>query len=194
MPTYSIILGANERQYCAITKRPSEMPEETNPKLGDRIGPAYVAPVEFHMSKLVNPQGLQIADVIHNAVGYLFVSARMKGLLADNAKGEIEFLPIRLMNHKGRLATDTCFIANVIGKHDCADRSQSKGIPSPTHDDRFITCDRLVLDDNKVPADVNIFRTALYPSYVLVRDDLRSRIEEAKMVVRFLKAGEESEG
>jgi len=186
MPAYSVLVGPNEPEYCAITKPPEDMPDEIEPRSGDRIGKLYPGTVDVHMSKLVNPRGLKIADVILNAIGYFLVSERMKGLLLEHAQGEIEYLPIRLINHKGRVEKAACFFANVIGKQDCADRARSEGVTSKL-DDEFISCDKLVLDPAKIPRDRNIFRTTLYPTHIVVRDDLRAKIEGAKMTVRFLE-------
>lgn len=190
MPTYSILLGVNDAQHCAITKIPAEFPDELSPMQGEPLGDAYQQPVEFQMSKLVNPRGLQIADVILNGVSFLMVSERMKDLLQSHTKREIEFLPFRLRNHKNRLEPATFFIANVLGRLDCADRARSEGTPSPT-DDEFLSCTKLALDNEKIPADADIFRTTLSPSYVIVRDDLRAKIEAAKLSARFVSAGEE---
>jgi hypothetical protein len=191
MPNYSIMLALRDSpQFCAITKTPSDFPDELAPVEGERLGDAYNPATEFEMSKVVNPRGLQIADVIPNGLSFLMVSERMKDLLQSQAKREIEFLPFHLRNHKGRMEKATCYIANVLGTIDCGDRAHTEGSPSPV-DDTFLTCTRLAIDSAKVPADADIFRASLCPCYILVRDDLRAKIEAAQMSVRFVRPGEE---
>jgi hypothetical protein len=79
---------------------------------------------------------------------------------------------------------------NVLGTIDCADRSRSKGTDSPFEKGRLFTCKALALAENKVPKNVKIFRTELFPPVIFVSDDLRAKIEEQKMIARFVVPGE----
>jgi hypothetical protein len=150
----------------------------------------YKQPVSFRMTS--KEPGIQVPDVIRNAVSYLMVSESMKELLEANSKGAtVEYLPFVLLNHKKRVAAERCFIVNVIDTVDCGDRANSEGPETPVHPGELFMPSRLAILEKKIPEDVNLFRSALFPAGIWVRDDLRTIIEAAKMRVRFIASGEE---
>ena len=90
---YSILRAVQDPKYCAISKRPHEMKNHARPARGVSMQESYPDVLDFEMSKLVNPNGLQIADVIPNPIQYVIVTQRMKEFLEKEASGPIEFLP-----------------------------------------------------------------------------------------------------
>ncbi|RYZ43105.1 MAG: hypothetical protein EOO71_05080 [Myxococcaceae bacterium] len=162
--------------YCAIFKRPEGMRDIHKPGLGVRMGDAYPPGLRFQMAK--EEKGLKIADIIPNALGYLMVSSRMKGLLEQHAGIEIEFLPFTLLNHRGRVAREDCFIANLIGTQDCVDMARSEGDASEFNPRRLVFVRRLALDENKVAPEAKLFRTTTVPSIPIVRGDLKDLFEK----------------
>jgi hypothetical protein len=188
MPRYSIFQPPVGDQYCAITKVPEDMPNPARPAHGTAMEATYPGPIDFSMSALV--KGIKIPDVINNAFGYLMVSEKVQAILAAEAGAAIEFLPFRLLNHKGRVAAERCFIANVLGAVDCGDMSKSQGTPFPKKPDVFFDAKRLAIFEDKVPAEAKIFRTKLYTAVTFVREDLRTALEKAKLTCRFVNPGD----
>lgn len=190
MSHYSILEAPTEDRYCAITKHPEAMRNTARPTLGESMGSCPPEILDFHMSKVMHPAGIQVPDVILNALDFLIVSSRFKDLLAEHAIGSIEYLPFRLLNHKGRIAAELCYVVNVLGAYPCGDRARSRGTDSPFDPGTFFSCERLALDVSQAPAEVNIFRATLFPPAIFVREDLRARIEEHDLSVRFVDLGE----
>jgi hypothetical protein len=143
------------------------------------MGEAYPSGLEFAMTK--KEKGIRIADVIPNACGYFMVSARMKDLLEQHAQVEIELLRFTLLNHKGKVASDDCYIANVIGMVDCVDMGQTQGTPNPMRAGRFMYLRRLVLDEARIPPDRRLFRTRAVPEVLIIRDDLKQVFEREQV-------------
>jgi hypothetical protein len=187
---FSIIQAPRDVRYCAITKQPDAMRNPARPTNGSSMAGTYNKTLDLVMSSLVNPSGIQVPDVILNALDWLIVTDRLKTLLEKNTKADIEFLPFRLLNHKKRVAEERIYVVNVLGTIDCADRSRSKGTDSPFEKGRFFDCKALALVENKVPNNVKIFRSELFPPLIFVSDDLRAKIEEEKMIARFVAPGE----
>ena len=165
--------------YCAIFLTPTGMPDIYKPATGVRMGDAYPPGLRFQMAK--EEKGLKIADVIPNALGYFMVSARMKNLLEQHSGVEIEFLRFTLINHRGRVASEDCYIANVIGSQDWVDAEKSEGARKAGNSSRFLFLRRLVLDDQKVNPEVRLFRTVAVPRLPIVRQDFKDLMEREGM-------------
>ncbi len=162
--------------YCAIFDFAEGMKQTFKPATGVRMGDAYPQGARFKMAK--EERGLKIADVIPNAVGYFMVSAKMKELLEKHSGAEIEFLRFTLLNHRGRVASEDCYIANVIGTRDCVDLEKSDGDRNALMPQRFMYVRRLVLAEDKVDPQARLFRTTTVPQVMIIRDDLKDILEK----------------
>ncbi|WIG92971.1 DUF1629 domain-containing protein [Myxococcus sp. SDU36] len=162
--------------YCAIFSIPEGMPKIHKPARGIRMGAEYPDGLRFNMTK--QEPGLKIADVIPNAVNYFMVSKRMKELLEQHSGAEIEFLRFVLLNHRGRVASEDCYIANVVGMQDCVDMEKTEGDLDPLKPDRFMYLRRLLLQEDKVPPGAKLFRIPAAPRLMIVRKDLKEQLEK----------------
>lgn len=173
-PNYFIMRPEVSDEYCAIFRFPDGMRDIYKPAEGVRMGTSYREGLRFRMAK--EERGLKIPDVIPNALGYFMVSARMKQLLGHSG-AEIEFLRFTLLNHRGRVANNDCYIANVIGLLDCVDMKRSDGDLGVVEPDRFMYLRRLVLRESKIPRSAKLFRPFALPSVIVVRRDLKEIFE-----------------
>ncbi len=180
MARYSIMTHPWDDEFCRIFHYPSGLPEIHKPAEGERMGSEFPTGLEFQMA--AEAPGLRVGDVIDNALGYLMVSGRMKALLERHASVDIEFLRFTLLNHKGRLASDDCYIVNIIGTLDCVDLKKTKGHLDPMEDNkRFMQLRRLFLDERRIPPHANLFRISPMPTVILLRDDLQSILRQSGM-------------
>ncbi|WP_395848306.1 imm11 family protein [Cystobacter fuscus] len=162
--------------YCAIFDLPETMPKIHKPARGVRMGSEYPDGLRFRMAK--EERGMKIADIIPNAVNYLMVSNRMKGILEQHSGAEIEFLRFVLLNHRGRVASEDCYIANVIGMLDCVDMERSEGDRDALKPDRFMYLRRLVLREDMLDPAAKLFRPTAAPRMMIVRRDLKEQFEK----------------
>lgn len=186
MSDYTILMPPAGDAYCAIYNAP-EMRNFARPSRGKSMGDTYT-PVDFKMTHKV--RGTQVPDVIRNVLAYLMVSPAMRELLETNVTLPIEYLPFRLLHHKGRVAAENCAMVNVLDTVDCADTAGIEGTPHPSKPGLFFSVKRLPIVAAKVPADRNIFRVSAYPALVFVRDDLRKTLEAAGMKASYLRPGD----
>lgn len=190
MAEYYILNADPNDDYCALYDFAEEFHDIEMPSDGVRMGELYAGNQTFRMADEV--RGHLIADVINNAFGYLIVSSRLKKLLEVYATAEIEYLPIRIQNHKGRIASDDCFIVNIIGTVDCVDMERTEGTPDPVNEGWLMSIEELHLDTNRITPSLNLFRINVMPSVIIVRDDLRQRMEEEGINgAEFLEMGDE---
>ncbi|MCY1031609.1 hypothetical protein OV207_09110 [Corallococcus sp. BB11-1] len=173
---YFILEWAALDGYCAVFNLPEGMPKIHKPARGIRMGSEYPDGLPFRMAK--QEPGLKIADVIANAVNYFMVSKRMKEFLARHSGADIEFLRFVLLNHRGRVASEDCYLANVIGTQDCVDMDRSDGDRDALKPDRFMYLRRLVLKEDGLDSSAKLFRTATAPRLMIVRKDLKAQVEQ----------------
>lgn len=176
MREYFILQRGYDPRFCQIRKTAKEIRDaDWRIAEGRRMGDHFPGRVTFAMHP-ASP-GIVVPDLVDNTLFYTLVSSRLKALLETESGAEIEWLPFTLVNHKGRVAIDDGFIANVIGKVDCVDRARTAAAKSAYAPSEFLAIDRLHLDPAKIPPDARLFRIAPMPSVMIVRDDLRAQID-----------------
>jgi len=122
------------------------------------------------------PKQIRLADNL-DALGLVVISQRLKTMVeAKASKNRIEYLPVRLINHKGRVASKDYWILNPLDIWDCIDVDKS-GVTWNKIDPTTITsCDQLVLKPRAIPPHFVMFRMKYWPKNIVVK---RSLIEEA---------------
>jgi hypothetical protein len=184
---FSIIEAVLDDQHCVVDQFPDGLDEVHLPADGERVGTLYPPDVQLAMSG--DFPGIRPGDLVHNTMGYTLASERMKKLLEDACTAPIEFLPFALVNHKGRSA-GTFYIANVLAVSDCVDRARTEGVEDAVNQGRLMIIRKLVLDDARIDPKLNLFRIAVLPSVLIIREDLRRAIEAAGMTgIRYLELG-----
>lgn len=177
MTRFSILTTAPGSAACCIYHLPDALALPLAPARGEPVGAIYPDGLAFPMAPEVPCP--RVTDVIHNALGYLMITERTKELLEAYAVAQIEYLRFTLVNHKGRVASDRCYIANVLGTVDCADLARTRGTPHPFFPSELYLVNELVLDESRIPPDVNLLRLATRPRIILIRDDLRQILVDA---------------
>jgi hypothetical protein len=125
------------------------------------------------------PRDVRLIDVHETSIAFI-VSKRLKETLAETAEPYVEFLPITIINHKGREASKDYFVVNVSKPINCLDVKKSK--PSYNHIEagRIDDVESLVLADNKVPKDARLFGVTKFPGPVVVDEALRDTLQQGK--------------
>ncbi|WP_253986155.1 imm11 family protein [Pyxidicoccus xibeiensis] len=164
------------------------MPDIYKPAEGVPTGTLFSSGLKFNMAAEV--KGFRIPDVIDNAVGYFMVSERMKSLL-EKARADVEYIRFILLNHKGRVASDQCYIVNVLGTRDWADMSRCEGRTSAVDKHRsFARLKRLVLKDEEVDPSVDLFRVQAMPQLMILRSDFKDYLQKEGITgARFHEVG-----
>lgn len=178
MTQYYVLMLAPNTEYCAIYDMPNDIPNSHYAVDGislNKTSHEYI----FDMSTA--EPGIMVADIINNALGYTMVSSGMKEMLEENSSSDIEFTPFKLKNHKKRIVDDDFYIANVIGTLDWVDPKKTEGTEDPVNPGRYMMVTKLVFDNDKVDENVDLFRLAIRPRYLVVREDLKEKLEKSGM-------------
>lgn len=122
--------------------------------------------------------GRIVADVIGNTRGLLIVSDRVKATIEEFQGAETEYLPLRILNHKGRPALGAGepahhWIVNPLGTFDAADHDASE---IDWFEGDVVDVDELVLSPAKVEGAPALFRPAVEPRSYIVRGALADRL------------------
>ncbi len=141
-------------------------------RLADRFPsrPTYAFSADY-------PEHRAVCDLQANTLGFFVVSARLRKTLS--VEPFVEHLEIRLANHRGEVGSDSHTIANFLNPVDCIDIERSDLELSEIFEGRIERIRSLVIDPTRVPENRHAFRLAGSHRTVVVRDELRRKIDDA---------------
>ncbi len=123
------------------------------------------------------PKDIQLADNVKNT-GKILVSEALKTALTSMVEGEVEYLPVKIINHKGRVASDAYFVVNVLDFCDALDQEKSDIVWNSINPNLISACYEIVLHEDRIPLTLAMFRLKYFPTKVIVRRDVAERLEE----------------
>jgi len=100
--------------------------------------------------------GLELTSYIGNTDSMLVVSRSTLAIIQTQKVGEIEAIPFKLLNHKGRVHSTDYVFANPLGSVDCLDQTNSKG--RRRDDGTLARIDLVVLTSAKLAGAPDLFR------------------------------------
>jgi len=125
------------------------------------------------------PKDIALSDNLYGA-GMTVVSKRVKEALEAGSVKDVEYLPVHIQNHKGRIASSDYFIVNPLGTVECVDVKASKVKWNDINPELLSSCEQLVIKTNAVPAAKHLFRPKHVPYILLARSELAKQMERAK--------------
>lgn len=187
-----VVLGRDRHpDHCVLSKLPEEFPALHRPAWAMPMGDRYKEPFEIPMSRRYG--GKKLANVIRNTFGYLIVDGTVRELLAKEVPAdEVEFLPIHIVDHKGKRLKEPFYIANLLATADCADLEKSEYVQDPMHKEVFFQyLSKLALVPAKVPKDKRIFRLKPMPEVHILRSDFAEELLAARLTgIRMMRLSE----
>lgn len=167
---HTISMNVDPR-YCLLMDDPRVHPKPFRLTKGIRTDNECQPGAKYPMSR--EHPGMGVPDCVNNAFGLFMISAKLKALLEAEAGLEAEFIPIVILNHKGRVASNEHVIANPIGSIDCVNAKATVGSKSDLPPGTYHSIAKLVLDPERIPADRRLFRISARPRIIVIRDDLK---------------------
>jgi hypothetical protein len=123
------------------------------------------------------PKDIKLGDCIDNRGGFLLVSKPFKEMIETADVRNVEYLRVTILNHKGRVASNSYFIINPLSVFEAIDLERSIIRWNNIDPELISSCDRLVLDGDKIPPDAAMWRLKSLPTHVMVRRDLVEEIQ-----------------
>jgi len=118
-------------------------------------------------------------DTLLNRSMLIIISPKLRDFLRSQRLTRVEYLPISIRNHKGKVATRDYCILHPIDPVDCLDLKKSKvewGMIDKTCIDEVT---KLVIDETKIEPSRAVFRMKSFFDVVMVRRDLAEKISKS---------------
>lgn len=145
---------------------------------GRTLKDEFPAQTAFHMDPDF-PRDLTLPDNVCNAEQVLLVSQRLQQALIDARLTHVEYLPMTVVDHKGRVASSSHVIVHPLELVDCIDMQQSVYQPHRLVKGKIDKVTKLVLDEQRVPPDRQLFKLKGYPTPVIVRGAFARTLTQA---------------
>lgn len=145
---------------------------------GERVASGFPAGVTAHMDDR-HPHDTLLADNLRNLKRVLIVSERLKAIVVASGALQVEYLPLAVVDHKGRAVGTPYFIVHPTDPVDCLDLTRCGAEWSPIDKTIITEMAAFHLDDAKLDDSRNLFRAKAYHYVTLVRRDLAAAIDAA---------------
>jgi hypothetical protein len=130
----------------------------------------------------MNPEfksAIKLADSLHNTDSLIVASKRLVEFLQSQNVVNVEYLKVKIMNHKKRIASDEYYIVHQVGTIDCIDLKKSRVDWNLIDSNQISEVVKLVLDESKIDPKVMLFRATHLPWVIMVKKDLAMKIDKA---------------
>jgi hypothetical protein len=138
----------------------------------------FPADAEFSMNPDF-PRDRKLADNIPNGSQLVVVSRAVKETVEAAQPPKVEYLPVRIIDHKGRLAADDYLIVNPFDPQECIDLERSDLMWNAIEPDLICGCYKLVLDETKIAEGTKIFMAKHLPATVFIHRELADTLTDA---------------
>jgi hypothetical protein len=148
---------------------------------GDVLPEDLSSRLKFRMDDLF-PDAIELSD--NQVVGDQIV---ISGLLKKQLQkvlppDQTQYLKVTILNHKGRVAADDYSILHPREVCDCIDLEASQVKWNPISKDVVRGCKKLVIHEQRIPSQLQVFRLKHWPAKVLVRKTLAAQLQKAGYV------------
>jgi len=124
------------------------------------------------------PKDVALTDCLSGST-LLVASGRTRELLPHQPSDNVEFLPVTIVNHKGRVASRDYYVVHPLTVVECIDAPASGAVFSAIDPETIVCCDALVLNHDEIPPELELFRPKYWPDIVLIRQTLADRLVAA---------------
>ena len=134
------------------------------------------------------PKNTRLIDNLCNVNSLIVASERLKLFLESRKITQIEYLPVSILDHQGNIASSSYYIIHPIHSIDCLDLEMSDPTWSKVTKNSIRSVKKLVLNEDKIPTDREMFRLQKYLLPVLVKRELAQAIDKASFSgIRWVK-------
>ncbi len=123
------------------------------------------------------PDQSKLYDILPALDAVLVVNSKVKNVLDKMNIDNVEYLPIRLWGHQKEPVSDDYYILNPLGSVNFIDMKKSDYDMSALDEGQIQRIRKLVIDRDKIPQEVKIFRATTKMDQLFIHDDLRVTLE-----------------
>lgn len=122
---------------------------------------------------------IKLADHLCNPCRVIVASPALRTSLEEWGVPNLEFLPLQIINHKGKLASDEYTIVNLVTTQNCIDTAASGVTWNSIMPEYIGSVEQIVLDEGLIGEDASLFRAANFAEPMFVRRDLADALLDA---------------
>lgn len=122
------------------------------------------------------PYDTILQDSLFNLDGLVVGSRRLKDFIEKAEPKSIEYLPVKIRNHKKKIVSKDYFIIHPLIEVDCIDVNKSKARYSEIAEKELDQVKQLVIDEEKIPPQLTMFLLKNFYTPILVRRDFTALI------------------
>lgn len=135
------------------------------------------------------PENTVLTDSLSNLNSLIVGSQRLREFLEGRKVSHIEYHPVTVRDHKGKVIKSQYYIINPISNVDCLDLPASGAVMSRVKTTKVQFIKKLVLRDQALDVSRQIFRITNFDMITLVREDLAAAMDNAEFTgVRWIEA------
>lgn len=138
-------------------------------------------PLKIQMSKR-HKKETGLNDEIPNNSRLKISSPRVVAFLRSKSLKNVEYLPIKILDHKGKVASAEYCVVHPCALQPALDLQASKPEYNDIIKDQIDEVEKLVIDPKNIAPDVRLFRLVGYTRPFLVERALAEEIEKQKFV------------
>lgn len=174
--TYRIIKPfVDDRRFAWLSNQPTSIERPWRLTEGVPIGTDLPPDTEFPMDP---DYGDMLTDFVLNTINVLIVSNKVRAIFKNEAVANIEYLPIVILDKKGRVKSEDFSVANLLGSVDCLDAENSVYEDDPLAEGQITNVQRLNILIEKVAKDIKLFRLKQKHTCFIIRDDLLKSLHD----------------
>ncbi|QSQ21988.1 hypothetical protein JY651_43745 [Pyxidicoccus parkwayensis] len=125
------------------------------------------------------PNKTALHDVLDNRDRNLVINEKVKAFFEAEGVQHVEYLPVKVINHKDREVKERYFVVNMLPLVDCVDLEKTKYRRNPLEPERLMRISNLTVQEEKIPADFQVLRLKQVSGAVLIRRDLAEKMKKA---------------
>jgi len=149
-------LKTTANKYCGLESL-ENVPAAHEIQFGKPRLTNFPKDAHYKMSKEFKKQ-IALADNLWGPGGDRVISAKLRAFVEARVPMGVEFLPVSIINHKGKLASSEYFILHPVLIIDCVDQESSKFTWNPINREAIGTCSQLVFNLGQIPDNALVWR------------------------------------
>lgn len=126
------------------------------------------------------PRDIQLSDNLFGST-LPVISEKTRQLLSEKSSNSLEFLPTRIVNHKGRMEVEPYFFLHPLDVCHCLDLEKSQVEWNEIDPSVIAGMEQCVFDRDRIPEDFTLFRLGGMGHNIVVREDLVQALHAANL-------------
>lgn len=174
-----VIWNYKTEPHAAVLKKLAGLEKAFRLQNGTHLQDVFPGDVGYHMHPDF-PNDIALMDNMLNLDKVIVASPRLAAAVKQRKPAKVEYLPLAIIDHKGRAASKDYAIVHPVEPVDAIDREKSvfkEGVILPGSIESF---ERLVLDESRIPEDRQLFKLKGFREITLVRRDLADALDAKK--------------